>query len=191
MKTFKWTFPEFPMTQREKNPPKGTTNGRPGLWKVIGGVLFSLMSLLYFSTSSGFIKGIRTYFWDSTDGQILSSDLRSHTTSGGGEVTYSVEVGGVSLERTEAVFEKWSGDNAAKYSEWESGYAVGNHVTVFFNQSGETSLGHWPTAYSYQFGAQGIGTLALGLTLFLSGIKQMKKANKSEQATPRRPSDQI
>ena len=184
MKTFKWTVPELPMTDREKNPPRKEGKSHPGLGWVIAGILFALMSLMYFSTSNGFIKGIRTYFWSSGEGTILASDLRSHTNSGGGTVTYSVVVDRVTIEDTTEVFRKWSGDTQSKYDEWSSQYSPGSSATIYYNGSGETSLGHWPTAYSYQFGVQGVATLLMGLSFMFRGAIQIK-ANKAEQATPK------
>lgn len=183
MKTFKWTVPELPMTDREKNPPRKAGRRHSGLGWVIAGILFSLMSLMYFSTSSGFIKGIRTYFWSAGEGTILASDLRSYSTSGGGTVTYSVVIDGDTVEANTEVFEKWSGNTKANYDDWARQYTQGNSAMVYYNRSGDTSLDHWPTAYSYQFGIQGVTTLLMGLAFIYRGAKQIK-VNKAEQGAP-------
>lgn len=113
---------------------------------------------------------------------ILASDLRSHSTSGGGTVTYSVVVDGVTVEDTTEVFEKWSGDTQTNFEEWSSQYHPGSSATVYYSASGGTSLGHWPTAYSYQSGIQGGATLLMGITFIFRGAKQIK-THKSERAT--------
>ncbi|MEM1222136.1 MAG: hypothetical protein AAGH40_05180 [Verrucomicrobiota bacterium] len=184
MKTFKGTVPELPMTDREKNPPRKEGKKHPGLGWVIAGITFSLISLMYWSTSSGFIKGISTYFWSSEEGTIMASDLRSHSTSGDGTVTYSVVIDGVTVEDTTEVFKKWSGNTQANYDEWASQYTQGSSATVYYSRSGETSLGRWPTAYSYQFGVQGVATLLMGLSFMYRGAKQIKaRYNNSFTAT--------
>ncbi|MCB1204502.1 MAG: DUF3592 domain-containing protein [Verrucomicrobiae bacterium] len=144
---------------------------RPGLGWLILGVLFSLMGLTHFSTASGFTKGIRSYFWASGNGTILSSDLRAYAKSGGGMVTYSVPIDGAVVVGTTEVFERWSGDLPSKYEAWSSRYVPGSSATVYYNRSGETSLGHWPTEYSYRFGVQGICTLFMGLSFIFSGTR--------------------
>ncbi len=170
------------MTDREEDPPKKDWKNRFGLVLLITGVLFSLMGLSHLSMASGFIKGIRSYFWASGDGTILSSDLRSHSTSGGGTVTYSVVIDGVLFEDTSEVFERWSGNIESKYDEWASRYLPGTSIKVYISQSGETSLGHWPTEYSYQLGIQGLKTLLMGLTSVCVGTILLK-ANPGRLAT--------
>jgi len=182
MKTFNRTTQKPPMTDREEDPPKKDWKNRFGLVLLITGVLFSLMGLSHLSMASGFIKGIRSYFWASGDGTILSSDLRSHSTSGGGTVTYSVVIDGVLFEDTSEVFERWSGNIESKYDEWASRYLPGTSIKVYISQSGETSLGHWPTEYSYQLGIQGLKTLLMGLTSVCVGTILLK-ANPGRLAT--------
>lgn len=178
MKTFKWTVPEFPMTHRERNPPKNGAKRHSGFGKLIIGLAFCLLSLMYLSTSRGFVTGISTYFWSSTQGRIISSNLRSHSTAGGGEVTYLVEIDGSKVTRTTEVFEKWSSDNAKNYEDWASSYESGNTAEIFFNSAGKTSLGHWPTEYSRRFGFLGVGSLVTGVTYLIFGATALKKANK-------------
>jgi len=183
MKTFKWTFPEMPMTDRKKNPPRNNRKSYPGLGWLITGIAFSISSLLYIETSSGFVKGIKTYFWSFGEGTILSSDLYSRSSSGGGTVNYSVVIDGFLVEANTEVFKNWSIKTEAKYDKWKSQYAQGSSATVYYNKTGETSLGRWPNSYSYQSGLQGITTFFYGLSLVYRGTKQLK-ANKAKQATP-------
>ena len=170
MKTLKWTVPEIQV------------RSHPGLGWLITGILISLMSLVFFSMANGFLKGIRTYFWTSGEGTILSSDLRSHTsagrkmTSGEGTVTYSVLINGVDVEASAAVFRKFYGDTEGKFNEWASQFESGKPARVYYNRSGELSLGHWPKSYSYWFGIQGVIILFFGLRLVYGG------ANKKESA---------
>jgi|APTNR8051073442_1049403.scaffolds.fasta_scaffold36882_2 hypothetical protein len=174
MKTFKWTVPEMPMTEREKNPAQRNRRHRSGWGGIVIGVAFSLMSLIYFSGSEGVVKGIRTYFWDSASGTVLSSDLRSNSNSGAGTVTYSFALDGVPVQDTAEVFKRWRGDIETKYEAWSSQYDEGKTVTVYHHRSGGTSLGHWPTSYTYDYALQGLGTLLMGMTFVLRGIKELK-----------------
>jgi len=182
MKTFKWTVPEMPMTEREKNPAHRNRRLRAGWGGIVIGISFSLMSLIYFSGSEGVVKGLGTYFWDSASGTVLSSDLQFHSNSGSGNVTYSVVLDGVPVQDTARIFKRWSGDIEAEYEAWSSQYAEGKTVTVYHDRSGGTSLGHWPTSYTYEFALQGLGTLLMGLTFVLRGIKELKAG--TEVRTP-------
>lgn len=186
MKTFKWTVPEMPMTEREKNPAHRDPKRRSGWGGIVIGIAFSLMSLIYFSGSEGVVKGLGTYFWDSASGTVLSSDLHSYSNSGGGTVTYSVTLDGVPVQAVAKVFKRWTGDIGTKYEAWSSQYAEGKTVTVYYHRSGETSLGHWPASYTYEFALQGVGTLLMGLTFVLRGIKELK-AGTAEPARDNGP----
>lgn len=173
MKTHNWTVPEIQV------------RSHPGLGWLITGILISLMSLVFFSMANGFLKGIRTYFWTYGEGTIISSDLRSHTsagrklTSGEGTVTFSVLINGEDVEASAAVFRKFYGGTGAKFTEWASQFESGKPARVYYNRSGELSLGHWPKSYSYWFGIQGVIILLFGLRLIYRGAKQLK-ANLSE-----------
>lgn len=184
MKTFKWTVPEMPMTEREKNPAHRDRKRRSGWGGIVIGIGFSLMSLIYFSGSEGVVKGLGTYFWDSASGTVFSSDLQSHSNSGSGNVTYSVVLDGGPVQATAKVFKRWRGGIEAKYEAWSSQYAEGKTVTVYHDRSGGTSLGHWPTSYTYEFALQGLGTLLMGLTFVLRGIKELR-AGRAERAWDR------
>ncbi len=149
-------------------------------WHIIG-MLLMLLSLIHFSTASGFIKGMRSYFWTIGEGSILSSDLRPSFNSGHGVVTYAVSIDDVIVEDTNTVFKVWSQMTQSKYDEWASRYAEGNSTTVYYNRSGESSLGRWPTSYSYHSGIQGMTTLLAGLAFLLRGIRERKKANNASE----------
>lgn len=188
MKTFKWTVREMPMTDRERIPPSKNSQGISGLGWIIAGTMFSLFSWMYFSTSSGFLKGLRTYFWESTTGTIVSSELRMHsrsegrTVSGSGTVGYTIEVDGQPIEGSDEVFKRWDGDMSGKYEEWSERLGIGRMATIYFNRSGETSLGRWPASYSYQFGIQGVITLLMGLSFVCRGVGRLR-ANRAAQSS--------
>lgn len=162
------------MTEREKNPPPKGRWWHPGLGYMIGGMFALLMSWMYLSHSEGFIKGLRTYFWASGEGTVLMSELRYHTNAGEGTVRYMIEAGGDRIEETTDVFEKRMNWDLAEFEEWASQYKPGSSVLVYYNEDGESSLGRWPSSYSYGFGAQGICTLVSGLLFMQQGLRKRK-----------------
>lgn len=175
-------------------PPKTKGIRNLGIGLIVLGLCFCWMSLTYSSSLSGFAKGLRTYFWKSGNGTVVSTDLRmlsranGKVVSGSGYVSYSLEIEGESIRAKDEVFKRWDGDTAGKYEAWSSGYAVGNSVNVFYNSSGETSLGHWPTSYTYKFGLQAVRTVASGLSFIIAGtILILLKANKPSHSSPDRP----
>ncbi len=161
------------MTQREKTPRKRRSGSLSKSSKLfISSSFFALLALMYLSTVGGFIKGIRTYFWTAAEGVITSSELRSRTKSGSGTVGYKVEIDGVLREASSDVFKRFSrGDFDQKYEGWAARYAVGGQATIYYNDSGEMSLGHWPNSYSWSFGLSGAITLLAAIVLLFRAVR--------------------
>ena len=95
-----------------------------------------------------------------------------------GAVTYSLTIDGIAFEDTTWVYNKWQGDNRAKYDEWASQYAPGSVATVYFNRSGETSLGRWPSSLSYQWGIIGSISLLTGFGFIYRAARESKKTKR-------------
>jgi len=164
------------MTDQETKSPNKYDAIRTRRGACAIGIVFAVSSLLFFSMAKGFLKGVESYFWTQAEGTVISNDLRYRGNSGDGTVTYTVVAAGREITRTEVVFERWSGGNKKeKYDDWSSAYAVGKPVRIFYASDDRTSLGHWPTEYSWN-GFTGLLALFAGIFFFLRGLKQ-RKAN--------------
>ncbi len=181
MKTFRWTVPEPPMTEREKNPPPKGSEAAIGAGEIIGGIVLTLLGFMYLSTSTGFIKGLKTYFWESKEGYVLSSDLQPRAKSIGGEVTYRVQLNHSDVESTDEFFAKWRGNDEDELRKWTEKFSEGSSVKIYYSDAGETSLGRWPNSYSYIFGVSGILNCCLGLVVSIRGIRKVQR-NHVEKA---------
>ncbi len=180
MKTFRWTVPDPPMTAREKRAPSERRKPIPGSGMVALGIATMAMSLMDFSIADGFGRGLQTYFWKSAEGTVTAAEFRRHRTLASGDVTFEVNIDEKLVEGTEDVTSpKWNtwAFNAKKleksleekYENWADQYAVGEQVTVYYANSEEMSLGHWPDSMDFDYGWTGILKLLLGVWMVWSG----------------------
>lgn len=171
MKTFKWTVPEMPMTEREKNPPHKKEGGDPSGLGRIALVALILTGIMHLSVSEGFGTGIRSYFWKQGEGRVVSSELISYTNTGVGKVSYVLELDGEVITQTANVLKKWSWGQRVKYDTWAQKYKKGEAVKVYYNGSGKYSLGHWPGGFPLM-AVTGLIYLAWGVLLTLKEVKK-------------------
>lgn len=136
--------------------------------------ILPLMSTIYFINTHGFIKGIRTYFWDSGVGIVISNDLRDYGNSGGGEVEFLAMINGIEIKETSEVYEKFWSDEENLFIKFSKKYRVGQNVQIFYSGK-EMSLGHWPTEYSYSLGlTYSLISLMFFLRLAKGGLRRLK-----------------
>ncbi|MCB1062952.1 MAG: hypothetical protein KDN20_08540 [Verrucomicrobiae bacterium] len=182
MKTFRWTVPEFPLTEREKNPPKKGIGASPGIGHLIAGLFFIGFGSLILTDSPSFFRSLSTYLWEKTEGTVISADLRQRHEAGMGEITYRLTLDGTPVEHNADVFRKWAFPSDEKFQQWADHFAVGNRLTVFVSGKGETSPGHWPTSYSWSIGTMGLTFLLLGIQNLISGIVKIRSSSRANAA---------
>ena len=113
-------------------------------------------------------------------GTVISNDLRMHarskgnTVSGSGEVAYFINLEGLRIEGSDRVFKRWDDDTEGKYEEWASQFQEGKAAKIYYSGHGETSLGRWPSSYSYHFGIQSITNFLVGFSFFYRGTKVIR-----------------
>lgn len=180
MKTFRWTVPDPPMTEREKRPPAERRKPIPGFGMVAMGLATMAMSLMDLSIANGFGRGLQTYFWKSAEGTVTAAEFRRHRTLASGDVTFEVTIEEMLVEGTEDVTSpKWNTwafsaqklekSLEEKYEKWSSQYEVGKKVTIYYANGGEMSLGHWPDSMDFDYGWSGIMKLLLGVWMAWAG----------------------
>ncbi|MCF6312273.1 MAG: DUF3592 domain-containing protein [Verrucomicrobiales bacterium] len=171
----------MPMTENEKDPSGKTSGSRGSALKHYSlAVFFVLMGIMLLATKEDFVTGMRSYFWKQAQGRIVSSDLISYTNIGSGKVEYELEIDGRMISKTARVFKEWSWGRRVRYTSWAKQYAKGERVSIFYNGSGNYSLGHWPTdAFSQAF--LGLLYVTLGLAQWVKEFVKRKMIRRVEQ----------
>lgn len=137
-----------------------------------------LVGLFLLLTSfGGFCSGLATYFYDSTEGIVVASNFSSSkkllaSTSGWGDITFEVDIAGRKVQHESSVRRSWLFNGKKRFGNWETRYAVGSTVPVFYNAHGNVSLGHWPMEDDWILPLWGLLFMVVGVVNIRGSLKQ-------------------
>jgi hypothetical protein len=172
------------MAEPVENNPSKIGYQVPGGCLVIFSMSVLVFAILKISGAAGLGTSLKSYFWESKVGTVQESDLRFHGSRGGsGTVRYTVDLDGKQIPREAIVSDDWMWADETKYKDWAAGYKPGMQVTVFVSSKGETSLGHWPTDYTWTKVLMGVFWIWFGLTNLRMGMKRLSSEREMRSAS--------
>ena len=180
MKTFRWTFPDLPMTSRERRGRSpGGDKRATGFARITFALFFLLMGLFRgISAAPEFFEGLRSYGWEETEAEITGLDLRVSDSADRGDVSFRLK--GETEEKSDYIYRRWRWVSEEKRKAERAKLVEGATVSVFVSEEGKFSLGHWPDRSVVSEAFAGVGFFGLGLANLIWGLRERREGLRED-----------
>jgi hypothetical protein len=130
-------------------------------------------------------KGLASYTWAKTSATVLQADARQHggknRISGSLTVRYTYHYRNVTYEDKEELFQQWNEPDRQVYDDWVQSFAVGSTITILTNGQGESSVGHWPKAYTWVWALGTVMNVTLVVQCLLGARKNLRRYSQEKR----------
>ena len=118
-----------------------------------------------------------SYTWQEIGKRVTDLQSRvsvgSDRVSGSLTVSYIFDIDNRTFDGKTHLWHQWSTPDDTEFKAWEATYRIGNHITILSDGNGQSSIGHWPTQYTWVWG---LGSL-LNMVLAVQCVQKSRQVS--------------